>query len=92
MRMIVGLDAPTAGSVTVNGRRYREHRAPLHEVGAYNLTYINVIKVIFKTNFNTFQPMLYQFVILLNNGAANELRRFVNYVSNDITSIKKSLL
>jgi ABC-2 type transport system ATP-binding protein len=34
MRMIVGLDAPTAGSVTVNGRQYREHRAPLHEVGA----------------------------------------------------------
>jgi ABC-2 type transport system ATP-binding protein len=33
MRMIVGLDRPTAGSVTVNGRRYREHRAPLHEVG-----------------------------------------------------------
>jgi ABC-2 type transport system ATP-binding protein len=34
MRMIVGLDAPTAGSVTVNGKRYREHHAPLHEVGA----------------------------------------------------------
>jgi ABC-2 type transport system ATP-binding protein len=34
MRMIVGLDAPSAGSVTVNGRRYAEHRAPLHEVGA----------------------------------------------------------
>ena len=34
MRMIVGLDAPTAGTVTVNGKRYREHRAPLHEVGA----------------------------------------------------------
>jgi ABC-2 type transport system ATP-binding protein len=34
MRMIVGLDAPTAGSVLVNGRPYREHRAPLHEVGA----------------------------------------------------------
>lgn len=34
MRMIVGLDAPTAGSVIVNGRRYRDHRAPLHEVGA----------------------------------------------------------
>src|SRR6266436_1650337 len=34
MRMIVGLDAPTAGSVTVNGKRYAEHRAPLHEVGA----------------------------------------------------------
>ncbi len=34
MRMIVGLDAPTAGSVTVNGKPYREHRAPLHEVGA----------------------------------------------------------
>ena len=33
MRMIVGLDSPTAGSVTVNGRRYAEHRAPLHEVG-----------------------------------------------------------
>ena len=34
MRMIVGLDAPTSGTVTVNGRRYAEHRAPLHEAGA----------------------------------------------------------
>ncbi|GAA2780197.1 ATP-binding cassette domain-containing protein [Kitasatospora paracochleata] len=34
MRMIVGLDAPTSGSVRVNGRRYAEHRAPLQEVGA----------------------------------------------------------
>jgi ABC-2 type transport system ATP-binding protein len=34
MRMVVGLDRPTAGSVTVNGRRYAEHRAPLQEVGA----------------------------------------------------------
>ena len=33
MRMIVGLDRPTRGTVTVNGRRYAEHRAPLHEVG-----------------------------------------------------------
>ena len=33
MRMIVGLDRPTAGSVEVNGRPYREHRAPLREVG-----------------------------------------------------------
>jgi ABC-2 type transport system ATP-binding protein len=34
MRMIVGLDAPTAGSVTVNGKPYAEHSRPLHEVGA----------------------------------------------------------
>jgi len=34
MRMIVGLDHPTAGSVTVDGRRYRDHPAPLREVGA----------------------------------------------------------
>ena len=34
MRMIVGLDAPTAGSVTVNGKPYAKHRAPLREVGA----------------------------------------------------------
>ncbi|WP_127360706.1 ABC transporter ATP-binding protein [Actinacidiphila soli] len=34
MRMIVGLDEPTGGSVTVNGRRYAEHTAPLQEVGA----------------------------------------------------------
>jgi ABC-2 type transport system ATP-binding protein len=33
MRVIIGLDAPTSGSATVNGRRYREHRAPLQEVG-----------------------------------------------------------
>jgi ABC-2 type transport system ATP-binding protein len=34
MRLILGLDAPTRGSVTVNGRPYREHVAPLREVGA----------------------------------------------------------
>ncbi|MEN3306027.1 MAG: type transport system ATP-binding protein [Micromonosporaceae bacterium] len=34
MRMIIGLDAPTSGSVTVNGRRYARHPAPLREVGA----------------------------------------------------------
>ena len=34
MRMIVGLDHPTHGTVTVNGRRYAQHRAPLREVGA----------------------------------------------------------
>jgi len=34
MRLILGLDAPTRGDVTVNGRHYREHAAPLHEVGA----------------------------------------------------------
>jgi ABC-2 type transport system ATP-binding protein len=33
MRMIVGLDRPSAGSVTVNGDHYREHAAPLREVG-----------------------------------------------------------
>jgi ABC-2 type transport system ATP-binding protein len=33
MRMIVGLDRPSAGQVTVNGKLYREHRAPLREVG-----------------------------------------------------------
>jgi ABC-2 type transport system ATP-binding protein len=34
MRMILGLDAPSAGDVTVNGKHYAEHTAPLHEVGA----------------------------------------------------------
>jgi ABC-2 type transport system ATP-binding protein len=34
MRLILGLDAPTAGTVTVNGKPYREHAAPLTEVGA----------------------------------------------------------
>jgi ABC-2 type transport system ATP-binding protein len=34
MRLILGLDVPSAGSVTVNGRAYGDHRFPLHEVGA----------------------------------------------------------
>ncbi|GCE77492.1 ABC transporter ATP-binding protein [Cellulomonas biazotea] len=34
MRMIMGLDRPTHGSVTVNGRPYAQHRSPLTEVGA----------------------------------------------------------
>ncbi|MGB7820159.1 MAG: ATP-binding cassette domain-containing protein [Ornithinibacter sp.] len=33
MRMIVGLDHPTSGDVTVNGKPYSSHPAPLHEVG-----------------------------------------------------------
>jgi ABC-2 type transport system ATP-binding protein len=34
MRLILGLDAPSAGSVTVNGKPFAQHRRPLHEVGA----------------------------------------------------------
>ena len=34
MRLILGLDSPTAGDVTVNGKHYRDHTAPLHEVGS----------------------------------------------------------
>ena len=34
MRMIVGLDRPSSGSVTVNGKPYAKHRAPVHQVGA----------------------------------------------------------
>ena len=34
MRMILGLDAPTQGSVTVDGRSYRDLPAPMREVGA----------------------------------------------------------
>jgi ABC-2 type transport system ATP-binding protein len=33
MRLIVGLDNATSGSVTVNGKAYAQHRAPLREVG-----------------------------------------------------------
>ncbi|MGY1825943.1 ABC transporter ATP-binding protein [Blastococcus sp. SYSU DS0541] len=34
MRMIMGLDRPTSGSVTVNGKPYADHRSPLSEAGA----------------------------------------------------------
>ncbi|NRQ48799.1 ABC transporter ATP-binding protein [Aeromicrobium stalagmiti] len=34
MRMILGLDAPTRGTVTVNGHRYGSSPAPLREIGA----------------------------------------------------------
>jgi ABC-2 type transport system ATP-binding protein len=34
MRLILGLDRPTRGHVTVNGKPYAQHPAPLHEVGA----------------------------------------------------------
>ncbi|WP_331769304.1 ATP-binding cassette domain-containing protein (plasmid) [Embleya sp. NBC_00888] len=33
MRMIVGLDAPSSGTVRVNGKPYAQHAAPLGEVG-----------------------------------------------------------
>jgi ABC-2 type transport system ATP-binding protein len=34
MRMILGLDSPTAGTATVNGHSLREHEAPLTEIGS----------------------------------------------------------
>ena len=34
MRLILGLDTPTSGTVTVNGRPYAEHPRPLQVVGA----------------------------------------------------------
>ena len=34
MRMVLGLDRPTAGTALVNGKRYAEHRDPLRQVGA----------------------------------------------------------
>jgi ABC-2 type transport system ATP-binding protein len=34
MRMVLGLDAPTSGTVTVAGRRYQDLRSPAREVGA----------------------------------------------------------
>ena len=34
IRLMLGLDAPTAGDTKVNGKHYRDHAAPLHEVGA----------------------------------------------------------
>ncbi len=34
MRMVVGLDRPSGGSVTVNGKPYAQHRDPLRQAGA----------------------------------------------------------
>ncbi|MGI8753730.1 MAG: ABC transporter ATP-binding protein [Acidimicrobiales bacterium] len=34
MRLILGLDRPTRGTVTIGGRPYRDLKHPLHEVGA----------------------------------------------------------
>ncbi|WP_019144275.1 ABC transporter ATP-binding protein [Aeromicrobium massiliense] len=34
MRMVLGLDRPTSGSVTVNGRAYADSPAPLRQIGA----------------------------------------------------------
>ena len=34
MRMILGLDSPTAGQARINGKAYRELKSPLREVGA----------------------------------------------------------
>jgi ABC-2 type transport system ATP-binding protein len=34
MRLILGLDSPTSGTVRVNGCSYRDLTAPLHEIGA----------------------------------------------------------
>src|SRR6058998_2340087 len=34
MRLILGLDRPSAGSVTVNGKPFAEHAVPLREAGA----------------------------------------------------------
>lgn len=34
MRMMLGLDRPDSGHVFINGKRYQDYAAPIHEVGA----------------------------------------------------------
>lgn len=34
MRMVLGLDDPTSGSVTIDGKRYIQHERPLRQIGA----------------------------------------------------------
>jgi ABC-2 type transport system ATP-binding protein len=34
MRLILGLDAPTSGTATLNGKPFAEHKRPVHEAGA----------------------------------------------------------
>lgn len=34
LRMILGLDAPTAGTALVNGKSYADHKAPMRAIGA----------------------------------------------------------
>ncbi|MDR7274976.1 ABC transporter ATP-binding protein [Catenuloplanes atrovinosus] len=34
MRMMLGLDAPSSGSVTIGGKPFRDHRSPMRTVGA----------------------------------------------------------
>jgi ABC-2 type transport system ATP-binding protein len=34
MRLILGLDTPSAGTITINGHAYRDKRAPMQEIGA----------------------------------------------------------
>src|SRR6201992_3462342 len=34
MRLILGLDAPTSGTATLNGKPFAEHKRPLREAGA----------------------------------------------------------
>ncbi len=33
MRLLLGLEQPTSGTATVNGRNYRDHATPIHEIG-----------------------------------------------------------
>ena len=35
MRMILGLDRPTAGEALINGKPYRDLKYPLHTIGAW---------------------------------------------------------
>src|SRR5438045_9611016 len=34
MRLVLGLDSPTSGTVSATGKRYRKHATQLHELGA----------------------------------------------------------
>jgi energy-coupling factor transporter ATP-binding protein EcfA2 len=41
LRMLLGLAAPTSGTATVNGARYRDLRNPVHTVGQHSTTTIS---------------------------------------------------
>ncbi|HEX3956205.1 MAG TPA: ATP-binding cassette domain-containing protein [Trebonia sp.] len=56
MRMILGLDAPTQGSVTVGGRSYRDLPAPMREVGASSALLGDPAVLIFDEPVNSLDP------------------------------------
>src|SRR5258706_481602 len=94
MRMIVGLDTPSSGNVVINGKRYEDHQAPLHEVAvtAEHLIVIGRGRLIADTSVEEFTRSAAGNSVFVRTDEAEKLRTLLAGPDVSVASAERGAL